>query len=848
MFGPDGKLYFNFGNAGEQICDAQGHPIVDMAGNRVAETMKPYQQGMVFRCNLDLSCFETLAWNFRNNWMVAVDSFGTIWQSDNDDDGNRGVRINYVMEFGNYGYRDEFTGAGWQTPRIGMSDDIANRHWHQNDPGVVPNVLHTGAGSPTGIAVYEGNALPEAFRGQLIHCDAGPSVTRAYQITDVGAGYAGHIVNLLEGTRDPWFRPSDVKVAPDGSLIVADWFDPGVGGHQMGDVDRGRLFRVTAKASSSGDSTGGPRYVMPRFDFSTPQGAVDALQNPNNAVRYLAWQSLHRSGAQAAEALEQLAAGGEPHDRARAYWLLGKIPGRGRNYVEQAAREPDARLRIVALRLARQIDELDPLSLVERLADDSSPQVRRECALALRGSDDPRAVDLWTRLALAHDGQDRWYLEALGIGAEGQWDRYLAAWLERVGPAWNAAPGREIVWRSRAVQTSELLRQLIEDPATPAAEIPRYLRALDFQPESARVAALERLAFHCSLPQGQRRELVQTQALYRMPAELLRNNVPRQQQLDRVLDSLAGTSEFIELVQRFGLQHRFDQVLQLAAERPTDATGIDAVRMLLAADQQTRLAEWIRQHPDQGQLAMIALLGRSADNRALPLLKQIMLDVNASPETRRAALQSLARLRAGAEFLLDQSQAQSLPVELMHAVAADLHQVPWDDLRARALELFPITPSKDNKSLRPLRELAELRGDVAKGEVVYRTGGTCIKCHVANGQGTAVGPELSEIGDKLSREAMIESIVYPSAGISHSFESYAVELEDGNIVSGLLVSQTDEAITLKSSEGIERRFARGDVAHFTRQPLSLMPADLHQNLTEAELIDLVEYLLTLKKP
>jgi hypothetical protein len=51
--------------------------------------------------------------NFRNNYEVTVDSFGTLWQSDNDDDGNQGVRINYVMEHGNFGYTDEKTGAGW---------------------------------------------------------------------------------------------------------------------------------------------------------------------------------------------------------------------------------------------------------------------------------------------------------------------------------------------------------------------------------------------------------------------------------------------------------------------------------------------------------------------------------------------------------------------------------------------------------------------------------------------------------------------------------------------------------------------------------------------------------------
>ena len=224
-FGPDGKLYFNFGNEGKQLFTRDGKPVIDAAGNVVIANRQPYQEGMVFRQNLDGTGLETLGWNFRNNWMVAVDSFGAIWQSDNDDDGNRGVRINFVMEFGNYGYKDEFTGAGWRTARTNMAE-LPAKHWYQRDPGVVPNMLHTGAGSPTGLAVYEGALMPQSLHGQLIHCDAGPSVTRAYVTSDDGAGYSAEIVNILEGTRDKWFRPSDVKVAPDGSLIVADWYDP----------------------------------------------------------------------------------------------------------------------------------------------------------------------------------------------------------------------------------------------------------------------------------------------------------------------------------------------------------------------------------------------------------------------------------------------------------------------------------------------------------------------------------------------------------------------------------------------------------------------------------------------
>ncbi len=84
------------------------------------------------------------------------------------------------MEFGNFGYTDEITGEGWQAERIGWESEIPKRHWHLNDPGVVPTTLITGAGSPTGILVYEGRLLPKAFWDQVIHCDAGPNVVRAY--------------------------------------------------------------------------------------------------------------------------------------------------------------------------------------------------------------------------------------------------------------------------------------------------------------------------------------------------------------------------------------------------------------------------------------------------------------------------------------------------------------------------------------------------------------------------------------------------------------------------------------------------------------------------------------------
>ena len=124
----------------------------------------------------------------------------------------------------------------------------------------------------------------------------------------------------------------------------------------------------------------------------------------------------------------------------------------------------------------------------------------------------------------------------------------------------------------------------------------------------------------------------------------------------------------------------------------------------------------------------------------------------------------------------------------------------------------------------------------------------CNKCHKVRGKGKEVGPDLSEIGSKLSREAMYVSILDPSAAVSHNFETYSILTLDGLAVTGLLISETDEAVTLRNSEGIDKTVDQEDIEIFKKQKTSLMPQDLQKLLTVDQLVDLVEYTLTLKKP
>ncbi|MGB6045312.1 MAG: PVC-type heme-binding CxxCH protein, partial [Pirellulales bacterium] len=699
VFGPDGKLYFNFGNAGEQLKDKVGQIVVDMAGNEVRSVRRPYQQGMVFRCNLDGSELETLAWNFRNNWMTTVDSFGSIWQSDNDDDGNRGVRINFVMEFGNYGYRDEFTGGDWTLGRTGRHPEIPKRHWHLNDPGVVPNLLQTGAGSPTGITIYEGDLLPAAFHGQILHCDAGPSVCRAYPIEDDGAGYSASMISIMEGTRDNWFRPSDVSIAPDGSIFVADWYDPGVGGHQAGDIDSGRIFRVIPKG-------GKKQYETPTFDFDSAEGAVEALKNPNYCVRYLAWTALRRMGSRAESALLTLWKSKNPVYRARALWLLGKTKDRGDDYVQLAAGDADPNIRIVAVRLARQL-KLDVIPLVRQLASDPNPQVRREAAIALRGCKSPDMPAAWTELAVRHDGQDRWYLEALGIAADGRWDECLETWLERVNHKWNTAAGRDTIWRSRAQQTSALLAQIIEGTDQNTEQLPRYFRAFDFQASDPSQQALFGLV---SRPLGEstRDTLIASESVSRLKKLALADNENHRRALANALDASQGTEQFSRLVDRFEVVDRYPALLAVAQADPDSREGVAAMAVLLRKQQKDLIRSAVVDTDRVKGENTVKALGNVADAAIVELLSPVVTDDELALSIRRAAARAMARHREGADILLRWAGEKEMTA-ILQAAAVPLHAAPWPNVRDQADKLFPL-PEVQGPPLPPIAQLVEKSG------------------------------------------------------------------------------------------------------------------------------------------
>jgi putative membrane-bound dehydrogenase-like protein len=839
-FGPDGKLYFNFGNESKQLKDKDGHPIIDLAGNVVGQG-HPYRQGMTFRCNLDGSEVEVLADNFRNPYEVAVDSFGTLWQSDNDDDGNRATRVNYVMPYGNYGYVDEMTGAGWYEKRSNMEKDIPHQHWHQNDPGVVPNLLLTGAGAPTGIVIYEGKLLPEIFRNQILLADAGTRVVRGFPVQADGAGYAAHAVDLLSSS-DTWFRPSDICVAPDGSLYVADWNDAGVGGHGMADRDpatmTGRIYRIAPP---------GVKPFVPKLNLVTAAGCVRALQSPNLSTRYRAWEALQSMPGHGEAALRKLWKSKiEARMRARALFLLTQNHAQAQKYVQEALRDPDTDLRITGLRAAESA-RLEMIPFVKELLFDPSPQVRRECALALRHNQSPEAPQLWAELADQYDGHDRWYLEALGLGADRQDEAFFSAWLNSVTNQWNAPAGRGIIWRSRSPEACKFLADIIADQQTPREELPRYFRAFDFiRSGPEKMQALSHLLLDSEkLPEAQR-ETIAVESLKRLKDKNLAGNAAAEAMLKQVRAREQGTPAFVELVRDFKLTGQNAGLLEVALGHASDNSGAEALRLILASDDLSVLQSALRD--TNLNVRLIEALGNTHDQKIVPLLLPFVTEPGLDTLARRQAVRSLSTIREGADQLLQLAQANQLPNDVKFIAAMELNRAPWPELKAKAAEILPLPQGRNGAPLPPVNELLKMTGNALNGARVFsRSQVGCVNCHRINQQGADVGPALTEIGTKLGKDALYEAILDPSASIEFGFENWHIEMKSGDEIYGIIVSDTADEIVVKDARAIATHLKKADIANRQKLKTSLMPAGLQQTMSTQDLVDLVEYLSSLKR-
>lgn len=825
VFGPDGRLYFNFGNNGAQLMDKEGNLVKDVHGIAIQNTGEPYRQGMAFRTEMDGSNVEVLGHNFRNPFELTVDSYGGIWQSDNDDDGNQSARINYIMESGNYGYSDALTGSSWQKRRTGWHNEIPKRHWHLNDPGTVPNLLQTGSGSPCGILVYEDNLLPEIYHNQLIHAEPGHNVVRSYIVSEKGSAYEASIQNMVT-SKDDWFRPDDVTVAPDGSLFISDWYDGGVGGHKASDIDQGRIYHLS--------TTDG--YKPTKFDLTTAEGASKGLLSGNMDVFYQAWNYLHAMGEAAEPFLEKLIAKGGTA-KARALWLGAKIPSKKDAYIKLALTDENGNYRMQGIRMAKYVAPENLENYLASVANDSSAKVRREAAIALKHLGTPKAAEIWTTLATYHTAGDRWSLEALGIGADQHPDFYFKAWKTKIGKDWKSAQGMDIVWRVRAKATVPLLIEMIKDNNISELKLPFYFRAFDFKEH---VKKNEMLLSLLSIKHPLSAQ-IKAYTVGQLD-EAFVNSSPRNLQLvKKILPKIEGTPQWLMSIKKLKIKDQNKGLFRVVLKGEDKDIRKEAAALLFAFGGSSYIADLLSSNASEvTKMEVLEMLSGISNPTAIDFFVKCILDKKLSHPLTRKVVEVLGNSSEGQHTLYALLKEGKLPTAYKTTAVLKLMN-SWDvEIKTNAPKYLD---SAGNGNL-DIDALVEVSGDAEQGKVIYNT--YCASCHVAGDSGIEFGPTLSDIGNKLSKQFLYSNIIYPSAGINFGFEGYTLKLKDGKTYTGYILSRSEDKLTLKMMGATQKEIALIDIVEMEAMDKSLMTEGLDRVMKEQDLVDLVAYLETLK--
>lgn len=258
--------------------------------------------------------------------------------------------------------------------------------------------------------------------------------------------------------------------------------------------------------------------------------------------------------------------------------------------------------------------------------------------------------------------------------------------------------------------------------------------------------------------------------------------------------------------------------------------------------------------PAQGEgqivriLAFLVLLAATQGDD-VPRRVKVLLDVTAALADREGAVKQLATSKTGAEAMIALLEAEKFPEELKATARFALAASPDASARELGEKKLPRPKGKDGVPLPPIRDLAARKGDAVNGAKVFRRaeGPNCIGCHQIVNEGKMVGPPLTTVGLKLTKELFYESILTPSAAILMGYENWAVKTTDGDVKIGIKVEDTDDHVTLKDNQGEYIDILLAKIADKKMLKMSMMPDDLTKTMTAQELVDLIEYLTTLKE-
>ncbi|GAB5562444.1 MAG: c-type cytochrome [Synoicihabitans sp.] len=295
-------------------------------------------------------------------------------------------------------------------------------------------------------------------------------------------------------------------------------------------------------------------------------------------------------------------------------------------------------------------------------------------------------------------------------------------------------------------------------------------------------------------------------------------------------------------------------VLNRDLPAPIRALAVPQLAQPLSDDAAAEITAIARQEtqPDLLREAMRSLASSSVQGRADILLHRAR-DSDLSSSLRGDAVSLLAQLGNARSQTFEQLlTSNSAPVRYEAARAlrsrgAAAALPPHSDEQAMRTLLEEVDSPVSAESLPEWQALLAAGGDSAAGErVFYETTSMCITCHRVANRGGRIGPDLSNIGDTLSRDQLVRSIIAPSDHVSPEYQGWVIHRQDGTDVIGLQLHLRRDGILIDGLDGVTFKTPFPEIESYETMDKSLMPDGLEQILSAQDLRNLIAFLESLK--
>jgi putative heme-binding domain-containing protein len=834
-WGFDGWIYACHGFANNSSVQGKDHrPIVMQSGN-------------TYRMRPDGSHAEYVTHGQVNPFGLAFDPLGNLYSCDCHS------RPVYQLLRGAY-----YPSFGKPDDGLGFGPDMVT-HDHGS----------TGIG---GISYYAAEQFPAAYRGTVFIGNVVTNRINHDRIEWHGSSPKGIEQPDFVWSEDNWFRPVDIELGPDGALYVADFYNRIIGHYEVPlmhpgrDRSSGRIWRIVYRGTDSKQPP--PPSSVDRTKSSVPELIAD-LGHANLSVRLSAANQLAgRAGGDVDPAVRKVMAPGEPaRRRVHGLWVLQRRGALDDDILLACARDADRELRVHGLKTLVERAELPHRvhELALAATRDTDPFVRRAAAEALGAHPDLANVRPLLALRQSAPAEDTHLIHVVRIALR---DQLTAANVSKGLEALDLSERdlRDLADVATGVHSQESAAFLLGFLSNHAESPKNWVRYVH---HIARYAAPERIDGLAELVRraethGRRVQAQLVKAIHQgvqergMPPGAVMHGLAVKHARELLGSADAGEIDLgIELASGLRLSEVQEKLREVegraAAATPQRSAALTALAAIDPAGNEALMKGVLLDPAAAMALRQTAagLLAASGRPGALRILVEAM---PVAPGPLQAAIAAgLARRRDGAEALLDAIAAGKASARLLQEqpVAIALKQANPPRLAERLKSLLAGLPPADQKLAALLdRRRAEFRASSRPhrpdaGTAVFEK--NCGICHQIGGKGARIGPQLDGIGSR-GLERLVEDILDPNRNVDQSFRVTNLALENGQVISGLLLREDGAILVLADAQGKEVRVPSSSVVERKTSPLSPMPASLADQIPEDDFNRLLDYLLSKREP